>query len=332
MTRPRAAVVVLTWNAGELARRAVDSVLASVGVDVELVVVDNASTEVTSRRVLEELEAEGVRLLREPRNTGFARGMNTGYAATGAPLVTLLNCDAVLHPGALAAAAAALAAHPDVGVVAPHVVKLAATGPWRFWEQPEVVTGFDGGALGLDPLGRVTVVAAGSGPRASFKPNGACPIYRRSALEEVVATYGVGPFDPVFDTYGEDVDLAWKCWATGWAIRYEPGVLAGHVRSYASPLERRDKRGRLRVNLVAEPYLNALRHLRADAAAVQVAGTVVRDLGMVAVRLAHGDLSVVADLAAGYRRAARELPRTLRYRRRHREWRRITPAVRAAWR
>lgn len=86
------------------------------------------------------------------------------------------------------------------------------------------------------------------------------------------------------------------------------------------------------MNLVAEPYLNALRHLRADAAAVQVAGSVVRDLGMVGVRLAHGDLAVVADLAAGWRRAARELPRSLRYRRRHREWRRIGARTRAAWR
>ena len=76
---PVVGVVVLTWRCGELAVRAVDSALENRGVDVDVVVVDNGSEDDATRTALDVLEARGVRVHREPTNTGFARGMNTGY-------------------------------------------------------------------------------------------------------------------------------------------------------------------------------------------------------------------------------------------------------------
>lgn len=66
--------------------------------------------------------------------------------------------------------------------------------------------------------------------RVSFKANGACLPLRRATIEGLRARFGVGPFDPVFDPYGEDVDFSSKTWS----------------------LHPRDERGRLRVNPIAE--------------------------------------------------------------------------------
>lgn len=320
---PVVGVVVLAWECGDLLLRAVESALGSRGVEVDVVVVDNGSRDAATAHALAEAGRRGARVERLPRNTGFARGMNTGYDLVRGDPVVLLNCDAVLHPDALAAAVQVLADHPDVGVVAPHVTKLAPVGEWRFWLHPEVATGFDGGVIGLDARGRVTSLGDTGGPRQeSFKPNGACPVVRREVVEQLRSTYGSGPFDPLFDTYGEDVDAAWKTWALGWRVLYAPEVRAGHVRSYASALEVEDKRGRLRTNLVAERYVNALRHRAPGPAAAQVTGAVVGDVAMVVGQLRRGDRQVVPDVARGWGRVALALPALVRYRRRHREWRR----------
>ena len=320
---PVVGVVVLAWECGDLLLRAVESALGSRGVEVDLVVVDNGSTDAATAHALDEAGRRGARVERLPHNTGFARGMNTGYDLVRGDPVVLLNCDAVLHPDALAAAVQVLAEHPDVGVVAPHVTKLAPIGEWRFWLHPEAATGFDGGVIGLDARGRVTSLGDTGGPRQeSFKPNGACPVVRRQVVEQLRSTYGSGPFDPLFDTYGEDVDAAWKTWALGWRVLYAPEVRAGHVRSYASALEVEDKRGRLRTNLVAERYVNALRHRAPGPAAAQVTGAVVGDVAMVVGQLRRGDRQVVTDVARGWGRVVRALPALVRYRRRHRGWRR----------
>lgn len=323
MTGPVVGVVVLAWQCGDLAVRAVDSALGSVGVVADVVVVDNGSRDAATLTALDELERRGVRVHREPANTGFARGMDTGFGLVQGDPVVLLNCDAVLHPCALANAARVLARRPEVGVVAPHVVKLAPVGEWRFWQHPEVVTGYDGGIVGLDRHGRVTDPGdTGVAEQVSFKPNGACPVMRRALVEDLIRTYGCGPFDPVFDTYGEDVDAAWKTWALGWTVLYRADVCAGHVRSYASPLEVQDKRGRLRTNLVAERWINAVRHRPAGDALAQVRSAVVQDVRMVAGQLTRRDARVVVDVARGWGRVAREAPALLAYRRQHREWQR----------
>lgn len=319
---PLVGVVVLTWECGALALRAVDSALASTGVQVDLVVVDNGSRDAATRGVLDRIEARDVRVVRVPVNTGFARGMNTGWDRVRGDPVVLLNCDAVLHPDALAAAARVLAQRPEVGVVAPHVTQLAPEGEWRFWEHPEVATGFDGGIIGVDAAGRVTSAGdTGVLEQESFKPNGAAPFLRRALVEQLRATYGCGPFDPLFDTYGEDVDAAWKTWALGWTVLYRSDVRVGHVRSYASPLEVQDKRGRLRTNLVAERLINAARHRAGRPALRQLLGAAVHDGRMVAGQLRNGDLRVLPDVALAWGRVAGAAPGLLAYRRRHREWR-----------
>ncbi|MCU0492917.1 MAG: glycosyltransferase family 2 protein [Chloroflexaceae bacterium] len=317
---PLVSVIILNFNARTLLPRAVESVRTQEYPAIELILVDNGSTD-GSQELLRQYEPTAT-VLAHSTNLGYAQGMNTGYAAAHGEVVVPLNVDAVLHPTFLRAALARLSQHPEVGVIAAEVVRVSDTGDWRFW-QSRLRLPSEGGVVSLTPLLRVQVLDGAPGDwRPSFKANGACPIIRRQLVSDLQARFGVGPFDPVFDTYGEDVDFAFKAWALGWRTMYAREVQAGHVRSYASPLELPNKRGRLRVNLLAERYINAVRHLPAAHALAVVVVALREDVAMVRRQTQRGDREAARDLRLALQRVACLGPGLLRFRR-HRTWAQI---------
>ena len=111
---PSVSVVVVTWNSGGDIGACLASV-ADQGVDVEVVVVDNGSSDDT--RELVRSAPLPVELVEMGTNTGYARATNAGVARSTADLVLLLNPDVVLDPGCLARLVAVLERRPEaVGV------------------------------------------------------------------------------------------------------------------------------------------------------------------------------------------------------------------------
>jgi GT2 family glycosyltransferase len=108
--------VVLNYNGGELTLRCLRSLRT---VDwppdrLEVVLVDNASTDGLVARVVEELPE--VRVVRSPVNAGFAGGCNLGMRdLEGIDYVALVNSDATVDRGWLAPLVDALEADPDAG-------------------------------------------------------------------------------------------------------------------------------------------------------------------------------------------------------------------------
>ena len=110
----RVAVIVPCYDDGALAEDAVGSVQEQE--PVEIVVVDDGSSEPETLERLAALEASGTRVVRR-ENGGLGAARTTGLAATEAPLVYPLDADDRLEPGALAAMADALEADPSLGFV-----------------------------------------------------------------------------------------------------------------------------------------------------------------------------------------------------------------------
>jgi glycosyltransferase involved in cell wall biosynthesis len=80
---PRVAVIIPCFNSGPLVREAVASLREDE--PLEVLVVDDASTDAATRDALSRLEADGVRVLRLAENGGVARARAAGVAATAAP-------------------------------------------------------------------------------------------------------------------------------------------------------------------------------------------------------------------------------------------------------
>ena len=116
-----ATVIIVTYNSAETIGACVASVRAQSGLDLEIVVVDNASADGTAE-VVRQL-GSGIRLLANQENIGFGRANNQGFAASQGRYVYLLNPDAQLtESNALAELCAALERHPEWGVAGTRLV------------------------------------------------------------------------------------------------------------------------------------------------------------------------------------------------------------------
>ena len=111
---PRIAVVIPCFNDGEFVRQAVESV--DEDEPVELVVVDDGSTDPATHAEIDALEAEGVRVLRHEKNRGLSGARMTGVNRTSAPYVFPLDSDDMSIPGALGAMADKLDSTPGAAL------------------------------------------------------------------------------------------------------------------------------------------------------------------------------------------------------------------------
>lgn len=93
------AAVVVTFNSAATIEACLHSLLASTAVR-EVVVVDNQSSDDTLSRVAR-IRDERLQVIAMAENVGFSRGVNRGAAATTAPLLAVVNPDAVSHEGTL---------------------------------------------------------------------------------------------------------------------------------------------------------------------------------------------------------------------------------------
>jgi glycosyltransferase involved in cell wall biosynthesis len=82
---------------------------------VELVVVDDGSTDMATHRVLSDLEGSGIRVIRQ-HNQGQSAATSTGMAATSAPYLMRFDSDDLLEPGAIHQLADALDDVPEAAV------------------------------------------------------------------------------------------------------------------------------------------------------------------------------------------------------------------------
>ncbi len=141
--RPRVSVIVPCYNYGRFLPDAVSSALLQKGVDPEVIIVDDASTD-DSASVAESLAHRDSRVtvIRQECNTGHVVTFNVGYAAANGEFIVRLDADDLLTPGSLARSVALFDAFPRVGLVYGHPLHFATNVPaktrstvrgWSIW-------------------------------------------------------------------------------------------------------------------------------------------------------------------------------------------------------
>ncbi|HEU5321302.1 MAG TPA: glycosyltransferase family A protein, partial [Methylomirabilota bacterium] len=113
---PAVSVVIPTFNCAPFVAEAVESVRAQTWADLEVVVVDDGSTDDTAR-VLEPYRQSGaIRYLRQD-NRGPSAARNAGIRAARGRYVAFLDADDTIPPSSIERRLRFLDAHPDVAVV-----------------------------------------------------------------------------------------------------------------------------------------------------------------------------------------------------------------------
>jgi glycosyltransferase involved in cell wall biosynthesis len=111
-------VVIPCYNYGHYLEECLRSVLSQEGVDVRVLIIDDASPD-GSAEIARQLAREDSRidLVAHERNQGHIATFNEGLAQAAGNFSVLLSADDFLAEGALARAVAVFAAYPDVGLV-----------------------------------------------------------------------------------------------------------------------------------------------------------------------------------------------------------------------
>lgn len=118
---PRVTAVVVAYNGGDDLRECIESLLRQTLADLEIIVVDNASTD-GSVDALDARLSGRIRVIRRRSNGGYAAGANAGWRAATTELVAILNQDLVLMPDCLEQMRDALVASPTQALVTPKLV------------------------------------------------------------------------------------------------------------------------------------------------------------------------------------------------------------------
>ena len=205
---PPVDIVIPIYNAPDDVRRCVESVLACTPEEHRLVLIDDASTDPAVGEVLREIEQRGARhveMLRNERNRGFTATANRGMTRSTADIV-LLNSDAIVTVGWLAAMLRCAASDPAIATITPFSNNAEICSFPRFCEDNHL--SLDGNAASIS-----RALAEAAVPTYPDLPTGVgfCMFVRRAAIDEV------GTFDMAFGAgYGEENDFCLRAARAGW--------------------------------------------------------------------------------------------------------------------
>jgi len=115
---PTVSVVVPCYNYGRFLPAAVQSVLEQDAVNLDIIIVDDASTDNSAQVAFGmAVDEPRIRVIRHDMNMGHIATYNDGLSRATGDYVVLLSADDLLAPGSLARSAALMEAHPEIGLV-----------------------------------------------------------------------------------------------------------------------------------------------------------------------------------------------------------------------
>ncbi len=210
-------VNILTYNGQDLIGPCLDSVLRQTHPNIEILVIDNNSRDKT----VELVEDFKVKIIKNKENLGFSAGHNIGIKESKEEYVLCLNQDVVLDKDFVKYAIEAMEKDDKIGSV-----------QGKFYRQEKILD-----TTGLLVFKNRRFVNRGQGEEDRsqydkieeiFGADGAAPLYRRKALEDVKIDKEY--FDEDFFMYKEDIDLAWRLRLYGWKAIYESKAIGYHLR------------------------------------------------------------------------------------------------------
>jgi len=313
--RMEISVIVVNWNRRELLRACLASLAAQEGVEYEVLVVDNGSTD-GSVELAREMGAE---VIANAENRGFCAANNQGIQLARGRLIALLNNDAEAEPAWLLSLQHAFTS-ADVGMAACKV--LVHEDPRRIDKVGHVIYP-DGQNRGRGS-GEIDNGQYDKQEEALW-PDGCACMYRKQMLDEI------GGFDEDFFAYGDDAELGLRARIAGWRCLYVPSARVRHHRGSTLGLQsvrRLQLIERNRVLLAVKlfparllwlnPFYFFVRLLSGAWFSIRAVGETNHYPGI------RGKLRMVAGLLSGDLQALRALPRTFRKRREVRKLRKLS--------
>lgn len=224
-------IVIVNYNVRYFLEQCLRSVrLAAAGMDHEVFVVDNASTDNSCQMVREAFPE--VRLIANRSNVGFSRANNQALRQATGQYALLLNPDTIVREDTFARVVAFMDTHPDAGGLGVRMID----GAGRFLPEskrglPTPMAAFYKifGLSALFPRSRrfgqyhLSYLDPGQTHQVDVL-SGAFMLLRKETLDKI------GLLDEQFFMYGEDIDLSYRITLGGYKNYYYAGTTIVHYK------------------------------------------------------------------------------------------------------
>ena len=274
MKTPCVSVTIVTFNSAPFIAKCLRYVFEQDFPDIEVIVIDNASSDGTVE-VLSQF-ASRIRLVCNRENVGFAAGQNQAIALSSGEWVLTLNPDVRLTPDFIGKAVAAGECDDTVGSVSGKLLRMPPD-----FDIPSTQV-LDSTGIYFTPALRHFDRGSGepdTGTYADFEyvfgVTGAAALYRRTLIEDISIAGEF--FDADFFAYREDADLAWRAQLFGWKCLYAPAAIAYHVRQVL-PSNRASLSPAINMHSVKNRFLMRIKNITADLYLRHLLAITLRDL------------------------------------------------------
>tara|TARA_Y100000590_G_scaffold463122_1_gene629062 strand:+ start:27695 stop:28735 length:1041 start_codon:yes stop_codon:yes gene_type:complete len=216
---PLVSVIVLNYNAGELLLNCVKSLKKSTYKNLEIIVVDNISSDGSQTECKERFS--DIKLIQNKENLGYCGGNNVGIRQAEGQFIVILNPDTIVESDWLDELISAYKEFGD-GLYQPKILSLNEEGIIQSTGNMLHVFGFG--------------FARDKGNRISEKneniekigyASGTCLFTTREVMDKV------GLLDEFLFLYHDDLDLGWRAAHIGINSYYVPKSKIFHVESYS---------------------------------------------------------------------------------------------------
>ncbi len=212
--------IIVNYNRGDLLKKCLDSVVFQSVKDIEVIVVDNASTDESAQMI--QSSYPGIRLIQNSKNLLFCKAQNQGIESAKGDFILSVNSDCILDRDYLKEVISASKLDEKIGMISGKILRmdkgtLDSTGLFLGRDRKAVERGY-----GRKDKGQY------DNPGYVFGVSGACAFFRRNMLEDIKDENGY--FDERFGMYYEDLDLCWRAQKKAWKAYYNPKALVYHAR------------------------------------------------------------------------------------------------------
>ncbi|HUY51591.1 MAG TPA: glycosyltransferase family 2 protein [Streptosporangiaceae bacterium] len=233
----RLSVVIVTYrNEAEIAGCLAAVLAGAPGIPTEVIVVDNASDDNTTR--VARSAASAAKIIERAVNGGFGDGCRVGASVANGHWLLFLNPDAIIGARTIEELLACARRQTSAGIIGGRFVHEDGTDDPRSWWGRLSFWSALCFALGLNSLFPANAIfdPESSRPwsgdsdeeRAVPVVSGALMLVRRTVWDQLDG------FDPVFFLYGEDADFCMRAAALGWRPRVTARAVCLHLGGRSS--------------------------------------------------------------------------------------------------
>jgi GT2 family glycosyltransferase len=283
-------VTLVTYNSGRFIKRCLESVIEQKYPNVEVVIIDNASTDGTVD-ILEQFQ-DSCRIYYNTDNLGFAAAQNQAIALSNGDWILTLNPDVLLMPNFIQALTDAAHIDQKVGTVCGKLLSIRAT-----FDLPDEQL-VDSTGIYFTPTLRHLDRGSQEVDRGHyvnfeyvFGATAAAALYSRQMIDDISVAGEF--FDSDFFVYREDADVAWRAQLMGWRCIYTPSARGYHVRNVL-PGNRRALPPDINMHSVKNRFLMRIKNMTPDLYRRNWLSITARDLVVLGACLLHEHSSLKA--------------------------------------